>query len=254
MNTADPFALELERERNREPLPARQWLPYSVPFDDAATRYRQQLVRDYAPRIRRADDGERRSLLCDLSVEIYNSYVSERSTLVKSGADEQSFRDLDTFTEWLVLDQLAIFKPDEREVREMNSAMSLCMESWVQRLRDQAARRSLNGEAQSATFSSADKGRSTEAEPAMNEADGNRAGRRAIVDSFLLRCNELKDLRVKVIRKHIWLAVGHKHPRQFQRWQAESDKATDADAQNFGRILAMSPAAFKALLEEKGII
>jgi hypothetical protein len=78
--------------------------------------------------------------------------------------------------------------------------------------------------------------------------------RRSMVDAFLLRCNEEPHLGVKLIRKHIRLAIGHKTPRQFQYWQARSAKSTPEDDRNFRRILAMKPAGFVAVLRKKGII
>jgi hypothetical protein len=76
---------------------------------------------------------------------------------------------------------------------------------------------------------------------------------RSMVDDFLLRCNRESDAGLKVIRKHIWIVAGHKHPRQFQYWQERSDKATAEDDRNFRRILRMRPAEFFALLRKKGI-
>jgi hypothetical protein len=76
----------------------------------------------------------------------------------------------------------------------------------------------------------------------------------AMVDAFLRRCNEQSKLKVNLIRKHICLAVGHKKPRQFQYWQAQSKKASKADDKNFRRILAMTPDEFVAVLSHKGIL
>jgi hypothetical protein len=79
----------------------------------------------------------------------------------------------------------------------------------------------------------------------------SKAGRRAMVDTFLTRCNE--KARFKVIRQHIWRSVGHRKSRQFEYWQACSDKATAVDDRNFRRILSMNPTDFIALLGTKGI-
>ena len=86
-------------------------------------------------------------------------------------------------------------------------------------------------------------------------ADGNeQLDLSAIVDTFLERCNQEPDLDEKIIRKHIWRAVGHKHARQFQYWQSGSDKATDEDDRNFRRILSMEPRDFIALLKQKHLL
>jgi hypothetical protein len=74
-----------------------------------------------------------------------------------------------------------------------------------------------------------------------------------MVDAFLLQCNRESPVGFKVIRKHIWLAAGHAHARQFQYWQENSKKATDEDDRNFRRILHMAPAEFIALLRKKSI-
>ena len=58
--------------------------------------------------------------------------------------------------------------------------------------------------------------------------------RRALVDSFLQRCNEHSSATIR--RKHLWLIVGHSKGRQFERWQAGSSQATDADERSFKRL------------------
>jgi hypothetical protein len=85
-----------------------------------------------------------------------------------------------------------------------------------------------------------------------NSAQGER--RRELVTDFLLRCNRESAAGVKVIRKHIWLAAGHAHARQFQYWQAGSEKTTDEDDRTFHRILCTPPSEFIALLKKKGIL
>jgi hypothetical protein len=80
------------------------------------------------------------------------------------------------------------------------------------------------------------------------------ANRRIKVDAFLLKCNQEPDLAVELRRKHIHLAVGHKTPRQFQRWQSGSSKATPQDHQNFTRILDMPASEFVALLRRLGAV
>jgi hypothetical protein len=80
----------------------------------------------------------------------------------------------------------------------------------------------------------------------------NPVDRRATVDAFILKCNQ--ETSMKVTRKHIWRAAGHKAARQLQFWQVSDPKATTQDDQNFRRILAMSPDAFVDLLHKKGII
>ncbi len=80
---------------------------------------------------------------------------------------------------------------------------------------------------------------------------GNRKDRRSMVDAFVLRCHQ--ETHVKVIEKYIWLAAGHNQARQFQYWKAGDSKATEADSQNFERILGMNPLDFIELLKKKGI-
>jgi hypothetical protein len=70
------------------------------------------------------------------------------------------------------------------------------------------------------------------------------ADRTKMVDDFLVQCNRESAVGLRVIRKHIWLAVGHARARQFQYWQERSDKATDADDRAFRRILCMPPSKF----------
>lgn len=90
--------------------------------------------------------------------------------------------------------------------------------------------------------------------PAAGATSSPEADRAAMVDDFLQRCNQEPDLPERLIRKHIWSAVGHSGPRQFQYWQAGDDKATAEDQRNFGRILAMPPADFVALLKRMNLI
>jgi hypothetical protein len=82
----------------------------------------------------------------------------------------------------------------------------------------------------------------------------HKTDRLKMVDDFILQCNLGSDAGLRVMKKHISLAVGHAKPRQFQYWQRSSDKATPEDDRNFRRILSMRPVEFVALLREKGIV
>ncbi|SPF37319.1 hypothetical protein SBA4_20042 [Candidatus Sulfopaludibacter sp. SbA4] len=90
-------------------------------------------------------------------------------------------------------------------------------------------------------------------------SNGHATQRRAQVDAFLLKCH--RETSVKVIRKHLRMAAGHKASRQFQYWQAGTDRlpgkrrgATREDDRKFRALLTMSPVEFVALLREKGIV
>jgi len=92
-------------------------------------------------------------------------------------------------------------------------------------------------------------------------SNGDGTDRRALVDAFVLKCRQ--ETLVKVLKKHLWLAVGHKTPRQFQHWQAGVDRppgsksargASRMDDQNFRRIVAMKPAEFVELLQKMNIV
>jgi hypothetical protein len=87
-----------------------------------------------------------------------------------------------------------------------------------------------------------------------------KRNRTMLVDKFLEKCNAAGE-GPKVKKTHIWKAVGHTTARQFQYWQAGDDRhsggtrgATEEDDRNFRRILAMSPADFRALFQKKGLI
>ena len=82
--------------------------------------------------------------------------------------------------------------------------------------------------------------------------NSDKMDRRAAVDSFLSSCEQ--ETQLKVRKKYIWLAAGHKTARQFQYWQAGNNRATRQDDQNFRRILAMNPSDFLSLLKNKRII
>jgi hypothetical protein len=91
-----------------------------------------------------------------------------------------------------------------------------------------------------------------ESPPAVTKQPADRGQDwRAEVVAFVASCNRISTFTV--YKKHIWLAVGHSGPRQFERWQSKNAKVTKADHRNFSRILAMEPAAFIALLKERGI-
>jgi hypothetical protein len=83
---------------------------------------------------------------------------------------------------------------------------------------------------------------------------GKVEDRNALVDDFLSKCNKEAPHGLKVIKKHIWLAVGHTNRRQFEYWQQGSKKATEEDNKNFGRILSTAPAEFILLLLKKKIV
>jgi hypothetical protein len=82
---------------------------------------------------------------------------------------------------------------------------------------------------------------------------GHEQDRSALVDNFLLRCNQELAGGGILKRTHIWQVAGHAHARQFEYWQSRSGKVTAEDERNFTRIFSMSPAEFSALLKKKGI-
>jgi hypothetical protein len=97
------------------------------------------------------------------------------------------------------------------------------------------------------------------APPFPREADPT--GRRALVGTFLANCRP--ETSVKVLKKHLWLAVRHKTSRQFEYWQAGVDRvpgskssrgANRQDDRNFRRILAMKPEEFVDLLRNVHIV
>ncbi len=78
------------------------------------------------------------------------------------------------------------------------------------------------------------------------------AERRTRIENFL---RQFPDSSIDRIHKlHIWKAVGHTTGRQFQFWQAGSEKATKQDDINFSRILAMNQEEFHALLRKKQLL
>lgn len=85
--------------------------------------------------------------------------------------------------------------------------------------------------------------------------------RNAVIDAFLAKCNADLGAEPRIIKKHIWQAAGHTHPRQFQYWQAGEDRApennrgaTEQDERNFRRILNMSPEDFRVLLRKMKLV
>jgi hypothetical protein len=87
----------------------------------------------------------------------------------------------------------------------------------------------------------------------VSAGTGHEQDRSALVDSFLLQCNQELAGGGIIKRTHIWQAAGHAHARQFEYWQSRSDKVTAEDERNFTRIFRMSPAQFVALLKKKGV-
>lgn len=79
-----------------------------------------------------------------------------------------------------------------------------------------------------------------------------KSDRAMLVDAFIKKYRQATGL--KTFKTHIWKAAGHSWARQFQYWQTRDPKATEADDQNFTRILEMRPAEFKDLLEKMDII
>jgi hypothetical protein len=80
-----------------------------------------------------------------------------------------------------------------------------------------------------------------------------KARRRAQVEAFLKNCN--KESSERIYKRHLWRSVGHSKPRQFEYWQeCNEKKTTEEDKRNFGRILAMSPEDFIALLKRLELI
>lgn len=76
--------------------------------------------------------------------------------------------------------------------------------------------------------------------------------REAAVKMFLHACNSVS--QDPIVQKHIWRAVHHRSPRQFQYWKAGDSHATKADDENFRRILSMTPSAFIEFLKSKKLL
>jgi len=144
----------------------------------------------------------------------------------------------------------------ERLLEEFNTALSVQKEKAIKELRqptlvelaaDMGDRlsRVAGGGVRGALHASAQQAAAT------NSDKGTNTNRRAMVDAFLEKCNQVASF--KIIRKHVWQAAGHKQPRQFQYWQAGDHRATLTDDQNFRRILSMNRADFIALLKKKRI-
>jgi hypothetical protein len=52
----------------------------------------------------------------------------------------------------------------------------------------------------------------------------------------------------------IWRSAGYKKRCEFERWQSNSPKATKKAAENFMRILSMSPCEFVELLKKQKLL
>jgi len=88
---------------------------------------------------------------------------------------------------------------------------------------------------------------------------GSTLTRRQKVDYFIEEC--LRETSIRINKRHIWMVAGHKCPRQFEYWQAGTDRAprgrrgaTLQDDLNFRRILALRPIGFIDLLGKRGIL
>ena len=79
-------------------------------------------------------------------------------------------------------------------------------------------------------------------------------GRKKAVEAFLADCNRTSQERI--LKKHIWQAMGYKNPRPFQYWLAMKGppKETPTCAQNARHILGMSVTDFLDLLRRKRLI
>jgi hypothetical protein len=86
----------------------------------------------------------------------------------------------------------------------------------------------------------------------VDTASAEDQNRRALVDSFIQRC--LEETREHVTRAMIWRSAGYKKRCEFERWQSNSPKATKKAAENFMRILSMSPCEFVELLKKQKLL
>ncbi len=79
----------------------------------------------------------------------------------------------------------------------------------------------------------------------------SKEGRRAAVDAFLACCN--RTTAEKIHQRHIWKAMKHRSPRQFQYWLALEPKprGTIATGESVRRILKMTAPEFLDLLRHQ---
>ena len=78
------------------------------------------------------------------------------------------------------------------------------------------------------------------------------ADHEARTNEFLRECTEIAPSRIS--KSHIWKSVGHTSGTQFRRWKRLDERATNADKENFARILNDPPAAFITALQKKGLL
>jgi hypothetical protein len=148
---------------------------------------------------------------------------------------------------------------DSESLAEVSADLRSHFESMIELLREEEYE--LLGNRRSGLVLDTFRREAQEAEQALAGAQSVRItskvaapfeGTLRLVEEFLERCNAVSV--AKIGKHHVWKAAGHKTPTQFQRWQRGDDNATDADEQNFRRILAMQPKDFLRLLGSKKLI
>ena len=104
----------------------------------------------------------------------------------------------------------------------VEKALLALVKEWTARARTRELHDLERGETASTTTLAATS-KSASEQPAGAATSGAGAKRLQLVNDFLLRC--LQETQHKLLKKHIWSAVGHRSPRQFQYWQAGDDRS-----------------------------
>jgi hypothetical protein len=80
----------------------------------------------------------------------------------------------------------------------------------------------------------------------------NAVQRREAIDNLLAASQRFTKTQLR--RNHIWKLARHQSPRQFERWQSGSSKATASDDRNFRHILSLNPEQFVKQLRVQKLI
>ena len=85
--------------------------------------------------------------------------------------------------------------------------------------------------------------------PGRAAQPSNSTANRPNIDTFIQRVWQEEQQRIT--RRNIWTVAGYRNATEFERFQRNDARTTDAAKQNFRRVLAMTPSQFCRALTKK---
>jgi len=190
---------------------------------------RRRIGADYLARMARGSAEERRDLLLEWAVKLYDGHAGRRVVLLEQpGNIGQLVADLRLYYSGTIVPLLADARPDDFVSEAISLAIAGQESHWLARI------------ALLAPVAAADQNSRRVVPRYLGSApDPVAAERIAKVDSYIEEVFRIKKKRIS--RCDFWKSAGHRTPTAFERWQRNDPRSSKSDDRSFTRVLTRKP-------------